>query len=93
MDPQVVSAVTDIADSGRHLLELINDVLDISKAQAGKISLNIQELDADTLCDATVRLLREAARAKKDRLRTNYDPALQTCRRTPNASSRSSRTC
>lgn len=78
IDAQVVSAVTDIEDSGRHLLELINDVLDISKAEAGKITLNIQELDADMLCDATVRLLREAARAKKIRLRTNYDPALQT---------------
>ncbi|MGK0358053.1 MAG: PAS domain S-box-containing protein [Bradymonadia bacterium] len=78
IDPQVVGAVTDIEDSGRHLLELINDVLDISKAEAGKITLNIQELDADTLCDATVRLLREAARAKQIRLRTNYDPALQT---------------
>ncbi|MGK0358048.1 MAG: PAS domain S-box-containing protein [Bradymonadia bacterium] len=78
IDSEVAGAVVDIEDSGRHLLELINDVLDISKADAGKITLNVEELDVNTLCNATARLLSEAARAKRIMLRTNYDPALRT---------------
>ncbi|NWF51713.1 MAG: response regulator [Nitrospirae bacterium] len=43
-----------VATNARHLLQLINDVLDISKIEAGKIELDIKELDIKWLIDSVI---------------------------------------
>ena len=48
----------DILSSGQHLLALINDILDMSKIEAGKLSLRVEALDLSDLVDDTVRLVR-----------------------------------
>jgi len=51
----------DIASSGRHLLELVTEILDLSKVEAGKMELEPSELDlADTIRGA-VGFVRERA--------------------------------
>lgn len=57
--------VRDIYDSGRHLLTLINDVLDISKVEFGKIELAEEIIDIADCIDASVRLVRERAEAAR----------------------------
>jgi PAS domain S-box-containing protein len=47
----------DIRQSGQHLLAVINDILDISRIEAGKMDLMIEPVDAHALVDSCLRLL------------------------------------
>jgi signal transduction histidine kinase len=51
-------------DSARHLLSLINDILDISKVEAGKVEFVKQEFDYTKLLDETIDLIRPLAKQK-----------------------------
>jgi signal transduction histidine kinase len=53
--------VQDIHASGRHLLALINDILDLSKIEAGKVELELSEFDLPNTIDGTLTLVRERA--------------------------------
>ncbi len=53
--------IKDIYDSGTHLLDLINDILDLSKAAAGKIELKEEVLDPRDSIEAACRLVRPRA--------------------------------
>ena len=56
--------VRDIRDSGRHLLELINEILDLSKVEAGRMELEPAELSLPDLIEQCLAQVRErAARA------------------------------
>jgi two-component system NtrC family sensor kinase len=57
-----------IGDSGTHLLSLINDILDVSKIEAGKVELDLEPVDLDDLLTATVAIVRERALARGIRL-------------------------
>jgi signal transduction histidine kinase len=52
----------DIHTSGQHLLSIINDVLDMSKIEAGKLDIHEEEMAVSGLFTSTVRMVRERAR-------------------------------
>ncbi len=62
-----------IDESGRHLLALINDILDLSKIEAGQITLELQPVMVRSLCDASIRMVRDVARRKKLHLQLEID--------------------
>jgi signal transduction histidine kinase len=56
-----VSYVDDIHQSARHLLNIVTDILDLSKAEVGKLSLEEGSTDTFAILDECLRLLREWA--------------------------------
>ena len=51
----------DIHSSGRHLLELLNEILDLSKIEAGKMALEYSSIDLRSVLDEAAAMLRERA--------------------------------
>lgn len=60
-DPRYSEYVTDINDSGNHLLAIINDILDLAKAEAGKLTLQEEDIDLVRCLDDAMRMCRGRA--------------------------------
>jgi signal transduction histidine kinase len=60
-NPTYVEYARDIHQSAAHLLQIINDILDLSKVEAGKIELDEREIDVHVLVDSSLRLVAERA--------------------------------
>jgi len=67
-----------IYSSGEHLLALINDILDLSKVEAAKEELILQEVPVQQLCDYAVRMVRDRAHNQGLQLTTEIDPQVTT---------------
>ena len=83
-DRRYADYARDIRDSGLHLLNLINDVLDVSKVEFGKVELAEEEIELAPAVDSCIRLMRERAHVAEVKLETDLAselPALRADRR------------
>jgi PAS domain S-box-containing protein len=67
----------DVLASSRHLLQLINDVLDLSKIEAGKVKVAHEAVDLGALLAEAASMLRTQAEKRRIRIAVESDPSLQ----------------
>ena len=65
LNAKQLGALRDVEECGRHLLALINDILDVAKIEAGKVELEPAPVAVEQLCQASLRLVKEPALKKK----------------------------
>ena len=78
LNPKQLESMRLIYQSGEHLLELINDILDLSKYEAGKLEIDPDIVVVDDVCQASLALVKGMAHSKN--LSASYelqDPALR----------------
>jgi signal transduction histidine kinase len=61
LNERQLAYVKDVLEAGRHLLSLINDVLDLAKIEAGKMNLELKEVDLPDLLRSAVSMQSERA--------------------------------
>lgn len=59
LNPKQAEYVKDILESGRHLLSLINDILDLAKVEAGKMELELSSFSVGTLLENSLVMVKE----------------------------------
>ncbi|HEY9850282.1 MAG TPA: response regulator [Leptolyngbyaceae cyanobacterium] len=65
-----------IEQSGQHLLELINDVLDLAKIESGKLELQLDPTDIQGLCEGSLAFVRQQAHQKQIKLSSHIPPRI-----------------
>ena len=68
--------VDNILKGGRHLLELIEDILDLSKIEAGKIELQIEKVSIPVVIDETLSIIKVLAEKRNVVIKKEIDPGL-----------------
>ena len=76
INPKQEEYLQDILSSGKHLLSLINDILDLSKIEAGRMELEVSAFDLPVALDNAVTLVRERAWRHGIALAVTVDPGL-----------------
>ena len=70
--PQYKEYAGDILSSGQHLLDIISDILDVSKIEAGELRISSARLKVDAVVEDALRMIRERAASSGHSITTGY---------------------
>jgi two-component system sensor histidine kinase/response regulator len=73
MQPRVHDYISKIKQSGEHLLRIINDILDLSKIESGKLEIESVPFELESVIDNVVNLVSEKAESKGLELLCSFD--------------------
>jgi two-component system cell cycle sensor histidine kinase PleC len=76
-DTKYLEYCRDIGESGRYLLDVISDILDMSKIEAGRMRFEVEEITLDALLADAVRLVAPRAEQKQLTLVAEIEPAIR----------------
>lgn len=79
LNPKQMQYLRAIAESGEHLLELVNDFLDISKIDADKEVVYPEKITVEDVCRASMSILQEKAREKDVEFKLVVDEKIDFC--------------
>src|SRR5688572_6588854 len=82
--PQYQEFLGDILTSGRHLLQLINDVLDLAKVEAGKLEFRPENVELGKVIGEVVAITRTTAASKRINVETEIDASIGPVKLDPN---------
>jgi signal transduction histidine kinase/DNA-binding response OmpR family regulator len=71
-------ALEKVLKNGKHLLQLINDILDISKLESGRMSLSIESEDVETILSNCIMLVEPLVQSKRLTISQDIQPNLPT---------------
>lgn len=76
LDEKSKHQLDNVLTSGKFLLNIINDILDISKVESGKMELAIEKINVPSFIDETLVIIKEKASKQKILLKNELDPSL-----------------
>jgi len=74
--PEQIKALQLIETSGTHLLSLIDDILDLSKIEAGQITLDLKTTSIDSLCNSSLSFVKQQSIQKHIHIETKFSQDL-----------------
>ena len=75
-NPKYESYISDILSSSQHLLDLLSDILDISRIESGEMELHLSETSVDEIVQSSLRLIKARADRRKQKLIQEIDSDL-----------------
>ena len=75
-DPRPLAKLVKVGDAAQHLLRLLDDVLDLSKVEAGRLTIECTEFAPARMVDEVVALMATRAAEKSITIETTVDPAV-----------------
>jgi PAS domain S-box-containing protein len=76
LNPKQKDYLERIHSSGQHLLDLINDILDLSRLEADRLELDLQTIFVPDVCEGVISLIQERAINQGLEVKVNIDPGI-----------------
>ncbi len=80
LNAKQIDYLTNVLQSGQHLLSLVNDILDLSKVESGKLDLELAELDLKAVLENSLTMVKEKATKHGITLSTESEGVPETIR-------------
>lgn len=74
LNEKQVKSLSMLEESGQHLLGLINDILDVSKLDAGLMKLQVERFRVSVVCQSSLQLVRAMAQKKRQMISFSIEP-------------------